>query len=776
MELEEILPIQTIESPYVISKSDDISVIFKVTKQPEVFTLDESVSGEIYTQIYTTIASMPIGATFHKMDVFTKRSYYSQQPDDDFLSIAEENLFDGMETMEVESYIIFSYSVKPRHNSPDKTSFYTKYSNDLKGWEKKVENFNDLIDKIISSFETSAYLSIQKLEDDNLLKFLDRYYNLTFGATKSDSFYENESDYLKIGQRYSSFVSATDEPVTMQQAKNVDTSILSSSAFHAKADRLLTSPLFALGLGFASPHILHSVIQSIDSKKEEVSIRRKKKLQRLLSSEDTRHIADEMEAELQMIRENNATLLHYYIGVQLFEDSPAALRKSVLRMQNTFEKNGFSAYVESYYDRINLFLSLAPANASECYRFRLIPAKQAPLMLAFDDQYISEKQGVQMCDRRGKPVFIDMWNKAFENRNKLVIGGSGGGKSFTINQVLWSYSRNNQNIVIIDVGASYRKLAKLRKGKYLEYNAENLPSINPFAIDVLTEDKKMLFVTIINIMVEGDKRKFRNEEVATLNLLFDAFYENVEGIPSFKKFFEFLLSKNGNELKHIDLDKIMQVLREYYDGGKSKFFSEGKEEMEDSPFLVFELGGVQNHPQLYPIVTLLIINSVLSKMMKNDGRRTTMVLDEAWANMTGVMGGFIEFMFRTCRKHDGEAILITQSANDLEQSPIGRALIENSKTLLLLEHPDEARLDTAQKVLGLTDHERNILASIDNSSKHREVFIKTKFFSKVFQVLVSKEAVGTYTTTASEVREIQKETEKYGGNMEFAIQNFASKI
>ena len=80
--------------------------------------------------------------------------------------------------------------------------------------------------------------------------------------------------------------------------------------------------------------------------------------------------------------------------------------------------------------------------------------------------------GIKMADRvSGIPIHLDISDYPMKkgwisNRNRVVIGPSGGGKSFILNHICRQYYEQGAHIVIVDTGNSYQGLCST-------YPAEN---------------------------------------------------------------------------------------------------------------------------------------------------------------------------------------------------------------------------------------------------------------------------------------------------------------
>ena len=80
----------------------------------------------------------------------------------------------------------------------------------------------------------------------------------------------------------------------------------------------------------------------------------------------------------------------------------------------------------------------------------------------------------------GEMVQLDLWSRETENWNVLVVGSSGTGKSFSINQLLIKNLALNPYVMIIDKSQSYKTLCRLAGGRYLNYDLDSKHHLNIF--------------------------------------------------------------------------------------------------------------------------------------------------------------------------------------------------------------------------------------------------------------------------------------------------------
>lgn len=137
-----------------------------------------------------------------------------------------------------------------------------------------------------------------------------------------------------------------------------------------------------------------------------------------------------------------------------------------------------------------------------------------------------------------------------------------------------------------------------------------------------------------------------------------------------------------------------------------------------------------HHPILFPVVTIIVMELFISKMRKLKGLRKMLAIDEAWiAIAKSGMAEFIKYLYKTVRKFNGIAALITQEVDDLISSPIIRETVINlSDTKLLLDMRKFAgKFDRLQQVMGMPDKAKTLLLSLNRANEpgrnYREVMI-----------------------------------------------------
>jgi conjugal transfer ATP-binding protein TraC len=147
-------------------------------------------------------------------------------------------------------------------------------------------------------------------------------------------------------------------------------------------------------------------------------------------------------------------------------------------------------------------------------------------------------------------------------------------------------------------------------------------------------------------------------------------------------------------------------------------------------------------------------------------------MDEAWSMLKDGMGDFVEYMFRTLRKNKGQMGIITQGITEIVNSKVGKALINNSETKIILRHTNVNELANLQAHLGFTDSELGKLANLQFTKGARQFFVKQGENSDVYTLEVPLEEMAVLTSQPDERNHLIKLKDKYLGKINNAIQQW----
>ncbi|PLP34394.1 type IV secretion system protein TraC, partial [Klebsiella variicola] len=145
-----------------------------------------------------------------------------------------------------------------------------------------------------------------------------------------------------------------------------------------------------------------------------------------------------------------------------------------------------------------------------------------------------------------------------------------------------------------------------------------------------------------------------------------------------------------------------------------------------NPFTVLELSRLESSEHLKQVVLLQLIYQIQQDMFMGDRSQMKLVIiDEAWALLSGNIGAFIEKGYRRFRKYNGAAITITQSINDIYKDSIGKSIADNSAFMLLLGQSESAVNEAeANKRLALDEAGYRFLKTVRSTKGvYSEIFV-----------------------------------------------------
>ncbi|MGC4130249.1 MAG: TraG family conjugative transposon ATPase [Bergeyella sp.] len=279
------------------------------------------------------------------------------------------------------------------------------------------------------------------------------------------------------------------------------------------------------------------------------------------------------------------------------------------------------------------------------------------------------------------------------------------------------------------------------------------------------------------------KRITAIEETLVANeLSFNGFYEYSQ------KFLPIYLKNKKHPIteKKFDLITFLFVLKDFYKGGRyGTILNESADNtLFYEPFIVFEIDNVKDNATLFPIVTLIIMDTFIQKMRLRQNRRKALIIEEAWkAIASKLMGGYILYLYKTVRKFWGEAIVVTQELGDIIGNTVVKdSIINNSDTFILLDQTKfKDNFGEISEILSLSKVEQNKIFTINNlnnkfgRSKFKEFYIKRGSKGEVYGNEVSLEQYLTYTTEKPEKTAVEYYVKKYG-NYDEALQKFVGDL
>jgi conjugation system TraG family ATPase len=822
IDIAKIFPVYKVEQDCIISKRGEVTIAFDA-EFPEIFTLSNIEYESFHHVLVKAIKVLPSNTILHKQDWFVHKRYKAsfdsgedqsgKEMNRSFLSHASERFFNERPFLDHRCYIMLT-----RRSDKGKAGVGSALlGSSLSPAETmnpiQLQEFLDATSQFERILSDSSFIRLRRLPTNELTGtkdkpgLLERYCFLLDEDEPPVVKDIHFNDGFRIGTDHCQFYCLSDA----EDLPSLCGSRISYDKY--STDRTKFSVGFASPLGQLLPcnHIYNQLI-IVEEAQKTIRQMESKRLRLQSLSSYSRENAISRDATNDFLNEAIAAQrmpVRAHFNVMVWTDDRQELKEIKTMVSSALAQ--MDATTRQEVDGApQIFFSCLPGNEADFPSYDTFDtfAEQAACFLNLETGYRSSQSpvGIRLGDRlTGKPVHVDISDEPVKrgictNRNKFILGPSGSGKSFFTNHMVRSYYEQGTHIVLVDVGHSYKGLCDLVSGYYFTYSETNPIRFNPFYIadgDSLDTEKKESIKTLLLALWKKDDETFNRSEYVALSIALKLYYEKLNTekdlFASFNTFYEFLqrefvevLRQDKVKEKDFDVENFLYVLRPYYQGGEFDYLLNATENLDllRQRFIVFELDNIKDHPILFPVVTLIIMEVFISKMRKLKGVRKMILIEEAWKAIAREgMAEYIKYLFKTVRKFYGEAIVVTQEVEDIISSPIVKqAIINNSDCKILLDQSKyQNKFDAIQELLGLTEKEKAMILSInksnDPSRKYKEVFISLGgMLSKVYATEVSLEEYLAYTTEESEKMRVQAYTRQHGGDIQKGIAALAHEI
>ena len=818
--LESKFPLLRVENHCIISKFADITAAYRVTL-PELFTL----TGEEYEALHgawlKALKVLPDYTVVHKQDFFIEERY--EAPEDgserSFLARSYERHFNERPYLRHSCYLFVTKTTPERMRQTSASSVLCRgfiVPREMRDTDA-VTRFLEAAEQMERILNDSGLVRVERLSEAEIVGTADdagllaRYFALSDErqAVVNEDI-RLDPGVMRIGDKYLSMHTLSDLDA-LPQSVATDFRYERLSTDRSDCRLSFAAPV---GLLLSCNHVYNQVIFLDDHdetlKRLEATARNMNSLAAYSRSNAINREWIEMylnEAHSQGLRS-----VRCHCNVMAWAESEAELKRIRNDVGSQLALMGCTPHHNTV-DVPVLFWAAIPGNEAD------FPAEesfytfldQALCLFNEETNYRSSLSpfGIKMSDRlSGIPIHLDisdlpMKRGVITNRNKFILGPSGSGKSYLTNHLVRQYWEQGAHILLVDTGNSYQGLCSLihaktkgRDGVYFTYTEEAPIAFNPFYVEdgvYDVEKRESLKTLLLTLWKRESEEPTRSEEVAlsnAVNLYLSKLRADRSIVPSFDTFYEFvetdyrrLLEQKRVREKDFDLENFLNVLEPYYKGGEYDYLLNSDRQLDllDKRFIVFELDNISSNRTLLPVVTLIIMETFISKMRRLKGVRKMILIEECWKALTSAnMSAYIRYLFKTVRKYFGEAVVVTQEVDDIISSPIVKeSIINNADCKILLDQRKYlSKFDGIQRLLGLTDKERAQILSINLSNDpkrlYKEVWIGLGGVqSAVYATETSVEEYLTYTTEESEKMKVMELAEKLGGDIEAAIRQLA---
>ena len=414
------------------------------------------------------------------------------------------------------------------------------------------------------------------------------------------------------------------------------------------------------------------------------------------------------------------------------------------------------------------FFRAAPGVCEGFRHKKMKTSNCAHLMPVFASWMGNHRPVVLLTNREGAPFSIDVFAKELPNWNGIIFGGSGGGKSFAVSQLMLQFcgQEPKPKIVWIDNGASSEKLVEVMDGEFIDLNLDSGIRLNMFDLEVgeskPTSSKiKLILGCLELILKDEDKSGLPKREKALLEEAIFSTYTKAAGeIPT--------------------LSTLKAILREHPVEGMRKFadilFSwtsetaygrmlDGLTTVKLSKDLVaIEIKGLDNHRELKDIFLLLLTSYIKEEAASDLSRPYLLIIDEAHRLFKGSQMGkeFAVDSFRVFRKYNAGIWCISQNYKDFLSDPeLADSLMPNTSFVFILRQR-KIDWDDFKTTFDFNDAQVEAVKSLEIvKGKYSEFFLMQDENQAVLRLEPEPLSYWICTTDGNEKSKVAASREKY---------------
>lgn len=371
------------------------------------------------------------------------------------------------------------------------------------------------------------------------------------------------------------------------------------------------------------------------------------------------------------------------------------------------------------YQQLDGLNTVLPFGTRKINCFRTLTTESLAAFMPFNAQEMQHKKGTYY----GQNAISN--NMIFINRNKLlngnciVLGVSGGGKSFFVKEDITSIflSDENADILIIDPEREYHPLVTTLGGEVIEISANSENHINAMDMNANYEDDKNPIATkaefimslceqLINGVVDAKDKSLIDR---CCRKVYEEYIKSGYKIapPTLQDFREELLRQNEVEAKELAL------AIELFTNGSLDTFAQPTNVDTNNRLICYDI--LELGSQLLPVGMLVVLDNILNRITSNrrKGKTTYIFIDEIYILLAQKYSA--EFLYRVwkrVRKYGAFATGITQNVGDMLQSHIASTMVSNSEFVVMLNQSGQDKAKLA-KLLDISDNQTEFYTNVD---------------------------------------------------------------
>jgi len=374
----------------------------------------------------------------------------------------------------------------------------------------------------------------------------------------------------------------------------------------------------------------------------------------------------------------------------------------IVARQATLEmEEGFKSTMPIFYDRLGVWRNMDTTSLATTFPFATAS--------------LTKNEGIMygMNEHDGSLIIFDRFT--LENANSVILGKSGGGKSFLVKLEALRLLMMGTDVIIIDPENEYEKLTKSMGGEFVVFSTSSQYKINPFDLEITDAGPDELSNKILDLhslmkVIMGDLTPSQDallDRALVLTYREKGITQDVETFknesPLLEDLYKVFIGMETPEAKELS-----DRLEKFISGSAAGIFNQRSNFDIKNPFTVFGIRDLEEN--LRPVAMYVVLDYIWNRV-RRDPKKRVLIVDEAWYLIKQKdSGAYLHSFAKRARKYKLGLTTITQDVEDFLSTDDGRAIITNSSLQIILKQ-STAAVEKITETFFLTGGEKHFLLS-----------------------------------------------------------------
>ncbi len=362
------------------------------------------------------------------------------------------------------------------------------------------------------------------------------------------------------------------------------------------------------------------------------------------------------------------------------------------------------------------FKSTLPLFRDKLSEWRNMDTTSLAMTFPFSTASLTRNEGILygLNQHDGSLIIFDRFT--LENANAVILGKSGGGKSFMVKLEALRSLMMETDVIILDPENEYRTLCKNLGGEFVDFSASSEYKLNPFDLNAEQPEPDELSNKILDLhslmkVIMGDLTPSQDallDRALVLTYREKGITQDPETFknepPLLEDLYKILIGMEAVEAR-----ELADRLEKFVKGSAAGIFNSLSNFDIQNNFTVFGIRDLEEN--LRPVAMYIVLDYIWHRVRRGELKKRILIVDEAWYLIKNKdSGAYLHNFAKRARKYKLGMTTITQDVEDFLATEEGKAIITNSSLQIILKQ-STAAVDKITKTFYLTGGEKHFLLS-----------------------------------------------------------------